>query len=132
MSPPEMTFVNKQKRRRGWSRLWHAAGYSLQGLRAGWQESAFRLEATLGLLLVPLALWLAHSWVETALLLGSVLLVLIVELLNSAIETVVDRVGPEWHQLSKKAKDMGSAATLLALLLLLGIWGAAICERWTA
>ena len=75
---------------------------------------------------------MARSGVEAALLIGCILLVLIVELLNSAIETVVDRVGPEWHLLSKKAKDMGSGATLLALVLASGIWIAAIYTRWAA
>jgi diacylglycerol kinase (ATP) len=76
--------------------------------------------------LLPLAFWLGRSWVETALLAGSVLLVLIVELLNTGIETAIDRIGPEWHDLSKRAKDMGSAAVLLSLLLCGGIWVAAL------
>lgn len=121
-----MTFVNKQKQRKGLSRLWHAAGYSAQGLKAGWTEAAFRLEAMVALVLTPLAFWIARNWAEVALLLGSLVLVLVVELINSAIETVVDRVGPEWHLLSKRAKDLGSAATLLAMLLSGGIWLAAL------
>ena len=121
--------VNPQKARQGLSRLLHATGYSLQGLRAGWHETAFRQEALAALVLLPLALWLGQGWVEVALLAGSVLLVLIVELLNSGIESAIDRVGPEWHALSKRAKDMGSAAVLLALLLAGGIWAAAIWAR---
>ncbi|KAF1022740.1 MAG: Diacylglycerol kinase [Paracidovorax wautersii] len=121
-----MTFVNKQKQRKGLSRLWHAAGYSVHGLKAGWTEAAFRLEAVVALVLTPVAFWIARNWAEVALLLGSLVLVLVIELLNSAIETVVDRVGPEWHLLSKKAKDLGSAATLLAMLLSGGIWLAAL------
>jgi diacylglycerol kinase (ATP) len=76
--------------------------------------------------LLPLAFWLGKTWVETALLAGSVLLVMIVELLNTSVESAIDRIGPEWHELSKRAKDMGSAAVLLSLLLCLGIWLAAL------
>ncbi|TFZ08449.1 diacylglycerol kinase [Ramlibacter humi] len=121
--------VNPQKLRTGLSRLRHAFGYSLQGLRAGWGETAFRQEAVSAIVLVPLAFWLGQGWVQVALLAGSVMLVMIVELLNTGIETVVDRIGPEWHDLSKRAKDMGSAAVLLALLLAIGIWAAAIAQR---
>ncbi len=128
--PPALTDVNPQKPRTGLSRLWHASGYSLQGLRAGWGEAAFRQETLAALVLLPLAFWLGRSWVEVALLAGSVLIVMIVELLNSGIETVVDRIGPEWHQLSKRAKDLGSAAVLLSLLLAAGIWIAAVAHRF--
>jgi len=121
--------MNDHKRRTGFNRLWHAAGYSLQGLRAGWNEKAFRLEACLTVVLLPMAFWLGHGWVETALLTASVLLVLIVELLNSGIEATIDRIGPEWHELSKRAKDMGSAAVLLSVLLCAGIWAAAIWQK---
>lgn len=119
-----------QKRRRGLSRVWHAFGYSLAGLRAGWHETAFRQEAVLAALLLPLAFWLGQDWTQTALLAGSVLLVMIVELLNTGIETAIDRIGPEWHNLSKRAKDMGSAAVLLSLLLCGGIWLAALWNRF--
>jgi diacylglycerol kinase (ATP) len=118
--------VNPQKGRTGFNRLWHATGYSLAGLRAGWAESAFRLEACLAFVMVPLAFWLGRNWVEVALLTGSVLLVLIVELLNTAVESAIDRIGFERHELSKRAKDMGSAAVLLSVLLAGGIWGAAL------
>jgi len=109
--------------------MWHAAIFSLSGLRAGWGETAFRQEATAAIVLVPASFWLGRNWVEIALLAGSVLLVLIVELLNTAVEAAIDRIGPEWHQLSKRAKDMGSAAVLLALLLCSGIWAAAVYHR---
>jgi diacylglycerol kinase (ATP) len=109
--------------------MWHAAGYSIDGLRAGWGETAFRQEALASFVLLPLAFWLGRSWVETALLAGSVLIVMIVELLNTGIETAIDRIGPEWHDLSKRAKDMGSAAVLLSLLLCGGTWIAAIFQR---
>ena len=82
------------------------------------------------MVLVPLSLWLGRSWVEAALLAGSVVLVMIVELLNTGIETAIDRIGPEWHALSKRAKDMGSAAVLLALLLCAGIWAGALYQRF--
>lgn len=128
-SPDALAPVNPQKLRTGLARIWHATGYSLAGLRAGWGETAFRQEALAAIVLVPLAFWLGQGWVQVALLAGSVLLVMIVELLNTGLETVVDRVGPEWHELSKRAKDMGSAAVLLALLLAGGIWAAALVER---
>ena len=109
--------------------MWHAARYSMLGLRAAWQETAFRQEAICAVVLVPCAFWLGSSWPEVALLAGSVVLLLIVELLNTAVEAVVDRVGPEWHALSGRAKDIGSAAVLLSLLLCAGIWLAAIFEK---
>lgn len=124
--------AHPHKGRTGWRRVWRATGHSLDGLRAGWGEAAFRQEAVAALGLLPLAFWLGRSWVETALLAGSVLLVMIVELLNTGIEAAIDRVGPEWHELSKKAKDMGSAAVLLSLLLAGGIWVDAIAQRVAA
>ena len=121
-----------QKQRIGLSRIWHAFGYSMAGLRAGWGETAFRQEATLALLMLPLAFWVGRTWIEVAALAGSVVLVMVVELLNTGIETAVDRIGPEWHALSKRAKDMGSAAVLLSLLLCAGIWGAALWHHFHA
>jgi len=107
-----------------------ALGYSLQGLRACFRhEEAFRVEVMLSLVLVPAALLLAESLLEGALMLGAVLLVMIVELLNSAVEAVVDRFGAERHELAGRAKDMGSAAVLLSMLLLLLIWGACLLEQ---
>ncbi len=124
--------ANQQKMRSGLNRVWHAARFSFSGLRAGWSETAFRQEAVAAIVLVPLAFWLGRNWVETSLLAGSVLIVMIVELLNTAVETAIDRIGPEWHALSKRAKDMGSAAVLLSLLLCGGIWVAALYPRFTA
>ncbi|MBC7469575.1 MAG: diacylglycerol kinase [Ramlibacter sp.] len=130
LPPQVLPDPNPQKLRTGLNRIWHATGYSLAGLRAGWAEPAFRQEAVAAIVLLPASFWLARSWVEAALLAGSVLIVMIVELLNTAVETVVDRIGPEWHDLSKRAKDMGSAAVLLSLLLCGGIWAAAVWLRF--
>ncbi|WP_294768680.1 diacylglycerol kinase [uncultured Rhodoferax sp.] len=129
---PASAPVNPQKERTGLNRMWHAMGYSMAGLRAGWGETAFRQECIAAFVLLPLSVWLGRSWVETALLAGSVVLVMIVELLNTAVETAIDRVGPEWHDLSKRAKDMGSAAVLLSLLVCVGIWLAALGQRFFA
>lgn len=123
---------NPQKSRAGLHRMWHATLYSIAGLRAGWSETAFRQEAVAAMVLLPLAMWLGRGWVECALLAGSVLLVLIVELLNSGIEASIDRVGLQWHALSKRAKDMGSAAVMLSLLLCAGIWAGAFWHRFAA
>jgi len=129
-APPISQAVNPQKERTGFSRMWHATGYSIAGLRAGWNETAFRQESLAAMVLIPSSLWLGRSWVETALLAGSVIAVMVVELLNTAVETAIDRIGPEWHDLSKRAKDMGSAAVLLSLLFSAAIWFAAIFYRF--
>ena len=125
-SAPTPDPVNPQKARTGLSRVWHATGYSIEGLKAGWGETAFRQEAMAAFVLLPAAFWLGRSWVETALLAGSVLFVMVVELLNTGIEAAIDRICPEWHDLSKRAKDMGSAAVLLSLVLAGGIWLSAL------
>lgn len=108
----------------GWRHLVHSTRYSLKGLSSAWRhESAFRQELSLWLLLLPLAWWIGQGPVDWILLVGSGLIVLIVELLNSAIESVVDRIGTEHHELSGRAKDLGSAAVMLALMLAGLIWG---------
>lgn len=110
--------------RSGWRHLIDATGYSIQGLKCAFRhETAFRQELALCVPLFPLAVWLGSGPVEWILLLGSCLLVLIVELLNSAIESVVDRIGSEHHELSGRAKDIGSAAVMLALLVAGLTWG---------
>jgi len=124
--------VNPQKLRKGLSRIWHAGTFSLAGLRAGWGETAFRQEALAAIILLPAAFWLGQGWVEIALLVASVVWVLVVELLNTAVESAIDRIGPEWHDLSKRAKDIGSAAVLLSLILSIGIWAAAAFHRFAA
>jgi diacylglycerol kinase (ATP) len=117
-------------KRGGLSRLSHAAGYSMAGLRAGWHEPALRLEYLLAVLGLPLSLWLGRSWVEVALLAGALVALIVVELLNTAIERTTDRIGTEWHELAKLAKDMGSAAVLLTSLVVAGIWIAALWQRF--
>ena len=107
----------------GFQRIVKATGYSWQGLRAAWQnESAFRQECTLGLILLPLAFVIGQSMLEVAVLIFMLAVVLITELLNSAIEAVVDRVGNEHHDLAGRAKDMGSAAVFVSLALVVIVW----------
>lgn len=115
-------FINKPGNT-GITRVIKAAGYSWAGLKAAFKhEAAFRQELALCLILIPAAFWLGQSGIERALLIGSLLLILIVELLNSAIEAVVDRFGGEQHELSGRAKDIGSAAVFVALLNAAVIW----------
>ncbi len=111
-------------------RLIRAFNYSIAGLRATWRnEAAFRVEIILFSIMAPLALWLGSGAAERALLLGSLFLVLIVEVINSSIEAAIDRIGTEHHTLSGRAKDMGSAAVLLTLLNALVIWGVILAEK---
>lgn len=114
---------NPHKTHRGLRRIWMAAGHSLDGFRFAWlEESAFRQELLLACLMLPWAFVFDFSTVERILLLGSLVLVLMMELVNSGIEATVDRISFQNHSLSKRAKDYGSAAVLLALLLCGGIW----------
>jgi diacylglycerol kinase (ATP) len=123
--------TNPYKGRTGIDRMLRATGYSLDGLRSAYSENAFRFELAVAAVLLPGAFVVGRGWIEVALLAGSVLLVLIVELLNSAIEAAIDRVSYELHDLSKRAKDLGSAAVFLSLLLCGGIWTAALWQRFT-
>ncbi|WP_282262407.1 diacylglycerol kinase [Stenotrophomonas sp. PS02301] len=108
---------------RGPKRIFKAAVWSWQGLRAAWlHESSFRLEVYLLIVLAPLALWLGQTPVERALMIGSVLLVLAMELANSAIEAVIERYGAEFHELAGRAKDMGSAAVFVLMMNVLVCW----------
>lgn len=112
------------KGKTGLVRLWNACGYSLAGFRAAFKhEDAFRQETLLAIILIPLALWLPVTPVGKALMIASVLLVIIVELLNSAIEATVDRISLENHDLAKRAKDIGSAAVLVSLCNVIVVWG---------
>ncbi|MEN9619156.1 MAG: hypothetical protein RL406_1393 [Pseudomonadota bacterium] len=124
--------ANPQKHRTGLNRIWHAFGYSLSGLKAAWHEKAFRQEAIASFVLIPLAFYVGQTWQETALLAGTAVLVMVVELLNTGIESAIDRIGPEWHELAKRAKDTGSAAVLLSLLLCIAVWAAAVHAHFFA
>jgi len=111
--------------------LWRAFRWSMSGLRAGWRyEASFRLEAMLTVILVPVGLWVGNGPLEKIALVSPVILVLSVELLNSAIEAVVDKVSPEFHELAGRAKDMGSAAVFLLLVLVVLCWGLILGPRW--
>ncbi|MCW9710708.1 diacylglycerol kinase [Avibacterium sp. 21-586] len=115
------------KKTTGLTHLIESTVYSLQGLKSAFKnEAAFRYEVFSACILIPLACFLASNKIELILMIGSVLLVLIVELLNSAIESVVDRIGKEYHELSGRAKDQGSAAVFIALLFVLLTWGVVI------
>ena len=107
----------------GITRLLRAFGYSFQGFRHAWrEEAAFRQEVSLAVLVVPAGLYFGHSGVERALLVSPMLLILVVEILNSAVEAIVDRSGPERHPLAGMAKDMGSAAVMMSFALLGTVW----------
>jgi diacylglycerol kinase (ATP) len=122
-SPDRNEGESPYKGKTGWRRLVNAAGYSISGFAAAARhEDAFRQELFLAAILIPLGLWLGHGGVARAFLVGSVLLVLIVELLNSAVEATVDRVSLEDHSLAKRAKDIGSAAVMLSLVNVAVIW----------
>jgi diacylglycerol kinase (ATP) len=125
------TAPNPHKRYTGLARVLRASGHSVAGLRAAYQgESAFRQEFWLAAVLIPAAFWVGRDAWHIALLVAATLLVLIVELLNSAVEAVVDRISLELHPLSKLAKDYGSAAVALALLACAALWAAALWQRF--
>lgn len=125
-----MTPLRDGPRPEGATRWWLATLNSLRGLKHCYHsEAAFRQEVWGALVLVPLAVWLGQSAVERALLVGSVLVVMIVELLNTGIEVVVDRISHERHHLSGFAKDLGSSAVLLSLLLAVMIWSFVLSDR---
>lgn len=116
---------------KGFRRIYKAFFYSMAGLAAAWKnEKAFRQESILALLLLPAAFWLGENALQTGLLMFSVFVVLIAELLNTGLETVVDRVSEEQHELSKRAKDIGSAAVFVSLIALLMVWGLVIYARF--
>ena len=115
----------------GIRRLIRATRYSAQGFAHAWRyEAAFRQEIALTLILLPLALWLGRSGFERLLLIGCCLIVLIVELLNSAVEAAIDRFGDEQHELSGRAKDLGSAAVFVSLILVAAVWGTVAWQRF--
>ncbi len=105
--------------------------WSMAGIKAAWKnEQAFRWEAIIVLLMMPVGLWLGRTAVEWALLIASSMSILITELLNSAVEAVVDRIGPERHELSKRAKDLGSAAAFISMITAAVVWGLIAYERF--
>lgn len=111
------------KGKTGLRRLWNALGYSMDGFRSAYRhEDAFRMELLAAALTIPLALWLSVGNIGKALMIGSILLVLIVELVNSAIEATVDRISLEDHDLAKRAKDIGSAAVLVSIINAVAVW----------
>ena len=115
---------------RGPKQIYKALIWSYKGLRAGWTfEASFRLEVYLFIIFFPLGLWFGHGAVEKAMLCGSLFLVLSAELLNSAVEAVVDKVSPEFHELAGRAKDMGSAAVFLLMLNVFLCWGLVLWQR---
>ncbi|OMH38292.1 diacylglycerol kinase [Motiliproteus sp. MSK22-1] len=117
--------------RTGAIRIYYAAGYSWNGVKQCWRhEAAFRQELMLCLLLFPLSFYATSDLAETALLIASLFIVLLMELVNSAIEAIVDRIGSEHHELSGRAKDIGSAAVLFSLLLVVVVWGLIIAKNW--
>lgn len=122
--------TNPHKGRQGLTRVWYATRNSLAGLKVAYrQESAFRQEVWLAAVMLPCAFWLADTWLEAVVLIGSVVLVLIVELLNSGIEATVDRISFEMHELSGRAKDLASAAVMLSLLLCSAVWLSALIRK---
>lgn len=119
-----MEKIMNGEKKTGLRRIINAAGYSFCGLRAAWRgEAAFRQEVMLVAIMLPLALFLGKNGMERALLISVCLIVLVAELLNSAIEAVVDRIGPEHHPLAGAAKDLGSAAVFVSLVLVVMVWG---------
>ena len=122
---------NKFRSLADFGRVIRATGYALAGLRAAWNyEAAFRQEVALFVVLAPLGAWLGQNGVERALLIGSLVFVLVAELVNSAVEAAVNRVGPERHELAGRAKDLASAAVLLALGLVVVVWVLILAERF--
>jgi len=120
----ELSVISPYKGKTGLRRVINATGYSLAGLRTAFrQEAAFRSLVMLNVVLVPLSFWLDVSRGERALLVAVCLLSLVVELFNAAIEAVVDRISLDWHELSKNAKDLGSAAQFVAMIIIAVVWG---------
>ena len=116
---------------KGFRRIYNAFFYSMDGFKAAWEnEEAFRQESILAAVLIPIAFWLGESSLQISLLIFSVLVVLITELLNTGVEAAIDRIGVERHNLSKRAKDIGSAAVFLSITALTIVWGLAIYEKF--
>ena len=121
---------NPHKGKTGFIRMWNAFHYSMSGLKAAYKhEDAFRQETMLAIIFIPLALLLPLNGMAKALLVGSILMVIIIELINSAIEATVDRISFEDHRLAKRAKDIGSAAVLIALINAVVIWALVLSQK---
>jgi diacylglycerol kinase (ATP) len=130
LNPQERTHPSSYKSKGGFQRIIGATRYSALGLKAGWQhEAAFRQEVAIGVLLIPLGLWLAPSWLYGVLMVISIVLVWCVEMVNSAIEALADAISVEPHPLLGRAKDLASAAVLFSLLIVAGVWGTALYQR---
>lgn len=124
-----MTELRKQKAT-GLRRLINASRYSAQGLRSAFRhEAAFRQESWLLVVGLPCAFWVGADLWQTAILITSLMLIMVAEMINSALESLVDRVGTDFHELSGRTKDMGSAAVLLTILIAVVLWGAALWQR---
>src|SRR4051794_19333051 len=125
-----MTEIGDRLKPTGFTRMFRAFGVSMKGLSGAFrEEAAFRQELALAVVVIPLGLWLGHTGVERALLVAPMLLVLVVELLNSAVEATVDRIGLERHVLAGLAKDIGSAAVLMSFILLATVWALVLLGR---
>ncbi|AIJ47013.1 MULTISPECIES: diacylglycerol kinase [Comamonas] len=122
-------FNNIQKNRKGFSRVWHASKYSWSGIKDAWLEPAFRLEVILFMISLPLAQLIGRSMMEKLLLISCIWFLMIVEVINSAIESAIDRVGFQYHELSRKAKDLGSASVLMTIIFCLVVWGSLIYKN---
>lgn len=122
-----MDFDARKSKQRGLKRFWLATQYSWKGAKAAFKEEpAFEYEVYAAIILIPVALWLGDNGLESAAMIVTVLLVMLVELINSAIEAVVDRIGPEHHVLSGRAKDLGSGAVFLAITIAVVVWSAVL------
>lgn len=130
MTADARSSVRPGEKPRGLKRVLAAAGNSFGGFAGAWrEEEAFRQECLLALILIPAGLWLGRNGIERVLLVGPVLLILIVELLNSAVEAAIDRIGAERHALSGLAKDLGSAAVFVSFVLLIASWVLVLLDR---
>lgn len=123
-------FNNLQKRRTGISRLWNASKYSWSGIKDAWGEPAFRLETKLFILSLPLSQAIGENLMEKLLLISSIWLLLVVEVINSAIESAIDRIGLQYHDLSRKAKDLGSASVLMTIIFCLVVWSSIAIKNY--
>ena len=118
-----MESAQEFKGKKGFTRLWNELGYSRDGIAAAWHnEAAFREEVLLASIAIPLAIFLGKTGVDRAILIGSIILILIVEILNSGLEAVVDKASPEKNELAKRAKDFGSAAVMLSVINVVVVW----------